>query len=172
MIEHPNYKIEPWACVRAHSTSTCWRSRSRFSRLPTGISAYVGTSTRVSPTDMPGTYLNAFWEARPLPYAEAGYGYPEAGQTLVNMTNGKIIRLLVDDSPFDIRYGELKATSACSTFAPAYCAAKPSGARRWEKRFASSHNAWSPLPSARSQRYSTKSNRSKGRYGQRCSQSW
>ena len=44
---------------------------------------------------------------RPLPYAEAGYGYPEAGETVVNMTNGKIIRLLVDDAPFDVRYGEL-----------------------------------------------------------------
>ena len=45
---------------------------------------------------------------RPLPYAEAGYGYPEAGQTVINVTNGKIIRLLVEDEPFDIRYGELR----------------------------------------------------------------
>ena len=55
----------------------------------------------------PGTYLNGFYETRPLPYAEAGYGYPEDGQTVVNATNGKLIRLLVDDEPFDIRYGEL-----------------------------------------------------------------
>ena len=25
------------------------------------------------------------------------------------MTNGKLIRLLVDDEPFDVRYGELRA---------------------------------------------------------------
>ena len=56
---------------------------------------------------MPGTYLNAFYEVRPLPYAEAGYGYPEEGQTVVNVTNGKLIRLLVDDEPFDVRYGTL-----------------------------------------------------------------
>ena len=54
---------------------------------------------------MPGTYLNGFYEPRPLPYAEAGFGYPEAGQTVVNVTNGKLIRLLVDDEPFDVRYG-------------------------------------------------------------------
>ena len=59
------------------------------------------------PFGVPGTYLNSFYELRPLPHAEAGYGYPESGQTLVNVTNGKIIRLLVDDEPFDIRYGEL-----------------------------------------------------------------
>jgi alpha,alpha-trehalose phosphorylase len=56
-----------------------------------------------------GSYLNAFYEAVPLPYAETAYGYPEAGQTIVNVTDGKIIRLLVDDEPFDIRYGNLRA---------------------------------------------------------------
>jgi trehalose/maltose hydrolase-like predicted phosphorylase len=44
---------------------------------------------------------------RPLPYAEAGFGYPEDGQTIVNITNGKVVRLLVDDEPFDVRYGDL-----------------------------------------------------------------
>ena len=34
---------------------------------------------------------------------------PESGQTVVNVTNGKLIRLLVDDEPFDVRYGELRA---------------------------------------------------------------
>jgi len=61
------------------------------------------------PFGLPGTYLNSFYELRPLPYAEAGYGYPESGQTIVNVTNGKIIRLLVDDEPFDVRYGKLLA---------------------------------------------------------------
>src|SRR5204862_5970891 len=44
---------------------------------------------------------------RPLPYAEAGFGYPQSGETIVNVTDGKIIRLLVDDEPFDVRYGRL-----------------------------------------------------------------
>ena len=30
------------------------------------------------------------------------------GQTIINVTNGKLIRLLVDDEPFDVRYGELR----------------------------------------------------------------
>ena len=60
------------------------------------------------PFGLPGTYLAGFYETRPLPYAEAGYGDPEDGQTVVNVTNGKIIRLLVEDEPFDVRYGELR----------------------------------------------------------------
>jgi alpha,alpha-trehalose phosphorylase len=39
--------------------------------------------------------------------AESQYGAPESIQTLVNVTNGKLIRLLVDDEPFDLRYGHL-----------------------------------------------------------------
>ena len=62
---------------------------------------------RLKSNGLPGTYLNGFYEARPLPYAEAGYGYPEAGQTVVNVTNGTIIRLLVEDEPFDVRFGQL-----------------------------------------------------------------
>ncbi len=61
------------------------------------------------PFGLPGTYLNGFYESRPLPYAEAGYGYPEAGQTVVDVTNGKLIRLLVDDEPFDLRYGRVES---------------------------------------------------------------
>ncbi len=59
------------------------------------------------PHDTPGTYLNGFYEERPLPYAETAYGLPDAGQTIVNVTNGKVIRLLVDDEQFDVRYGDL-----------------------------------------------------------------
>ncbi|HEY6411827.1 MAG TPA: glycosyl hydrolase family 65 protein, partial [Ktedonobacteraceae bacterium] len=61
------------------------------------------------PHGLPGTYLNSVYELRPLPYAEGGYAYPESGQTVINITNGKIIRLLVDDEPFDVRYGKLQS---------------------------------------------------------------
>ena len=54
-----------------------------------------------------GYHRDSFYEIRPLPYAEAGFGYPEDGQTILDVTNGKIMRLLVDDEPFDVRYGTL-----------------------------------------------------------------
>jgi alpha,alpha-trehalose phosphorylase len=59
------------------------------------------------PHETSGSYLNAVYEDIPLAYPETAYGYPEAGQTLINVTNGKVVRLLVDDEPFDIRYGTL-----------------------------------------------------------------
>jgi len=75
--------------------------------LSNGHIGLRGTFDEGEPHGLPGTYLNGVYETRPLPYAEAGYGFPEAGQTVVNVTNGKLIRLLVDDEPFDVRYGTL-----------------------------------------------------------------
>ncbi|HEX4356495.1 MAG TPA: glycosyl hydrolase family 65 protein [Pseudonocardia sp.] len=75
--------------------------------LSNGHIGLRGNLDEGDPHALPGTYLNSLYESRPLPYAEAGYGYPESGQSVINVTNGKLIRLLLDDEPFDIRYGEL-----------------------------------------------------------------
>jgi alpha,alpha-trehalose phosphorylase len=72
-----------------------------------GHLGWRGNLDEGEPHGLPGTYLNGFYEARPLPYAESAYGLPESGQTVINVTNGKLIRLFVDDEPFDVRYGEL-----------------------------------------------------------------
>jgi alpha,alpha-trehalose phosphorylase len=80
------------------------QSESLFA-LSNGHIGLRGNLDEGDPNGLPGTYLNSFYESRPLPYAEAGYGYPESGQTVVNVTDGKLIRLLVDDEPFDLRYG-------------------------------------------------------------------
>src|ERR1700757_3213672 len=77
--------------------------------LSNGHLGLRGNLDEGEPYGLPGTYLNSVYELRPLPYAEAGYGYPESGQTVVNVTNGKLIRLLVDDEPLDVRYGQLRA---------------------------------------------------------------
>jgi alpha,alpha-trehalose phosphorylase len=80
------------------------RTESIFA-LSNGHIGMRGTLEEGEPRGLPGTYLNGFYERHPLPYAEGGYGYPEDGQTIVNVTDGKIIRLLVQDEPLDMRYG-------------------------------------------------------------------
>ena len=77
--------------------------------LSNGHLGWRGNLDEGEPHGLPGTYLNGVYELRPLPYAEAGYGFPESGQTVINVTNGKLIRLFVDDEPFDVRYGELRS---------------------------------------------------------------
>jgi alpha,alpha-trehalose phosphorylase len=107
VIRHRCFPPEPWAvCETELDLSVLAQSESIFA-LSNGHIGLRANLEEGEPHGVPGTYLNSFYETRPLPYAEAGYGYPEAGQTLVNVTNGKIIRLLVDDEPFDVRYGRL-----------------------------------------------------------------
>jgi alpha,alpha-trehalose phosphorylase len=101
------FTIEPW-CVR--ETQLDLEVLAQAESIFALANGHIGLRANLDegePFGLPGTYLNSFYELRPLPYAEAGYGYPESGQTIVNVTNGKIIRLLVDDEPFDVRYGRL-----------------------------------------------------------------
>ena len=93
---------------RQFDPSLLAQSESIFA-LSNGHIGLRGNLDEGEPHGLPGTYLNSMYEVRPLPYAEAGYGFPDAGQTVINVTNGKIIRLLVDDEPFDIRYGTLNS---------------------------------------------------------------
>ncbi|MGD9991265.1 glycoside hydrolase family 65 protein, partial [Pseudonocardia sp.] len=101
------FTVEPW-CVRepALHLEAMGQTESVFA-LSNGHIGMRGNLDEGEPHAIPGTYLNSLYERRPLPYAEGGYGYPESGQTIINVTNGKLIRLLVDDEPFDLRYGTL-----------------------------------------------------------------
>lgn len=107
MITQRAYAVEPWT-VREHSLDldVLAQSESVFT-LSNGHVGWRGNLDEGEPHGLPGSYLNGVHELHPLPYAEAGYGYPESGQTVINVTNGKVIRLLVDDEPFDLRYGRL-----------------------------------------------------------------
>ncbi|MEU8269427.1 glycosyl hydrolase family 65 protein [Sphaerisporangium sp. NPDC049002] len=107
MIRHPAFTVEPWAVRESSLDLGLLAQTESVFALSNGHVGLRGNLDEGEPYGQPGTYLNSVYELRPLPYAEAGYGDPESGQTVVNVTNGKLIRLLVDDEPFDVRYGRL-----------------------------------------------------------------
>ncbi|HYW23823.1 MAG TPA: glycoside hydrolase family 65 protein [Terriglobales bacterium] len=107
MIAHRAFPVEPWGVREQHLDLDMLAQTESILALSNGHIGLRANLDEGEPHSIPGTYLNAFYELRPLPYAEAGYGYPESGQTVVNVTNGKVIRLLVDDEPFDVRYGKV-----------------------------------------------------------------
>jgi alpha,alpha-trehalose phosphorylase len=109
VIQHPAFTVEPWAVRETGLDLDVIDQAGSVFALANGHIGLRGNLDEGEPPGLPGTYLNGLYEQRPLPYAEAGYGYPEAGQTVVNVTNGKVIRLLVDDEPFDVRFGELRS---------------------------------------------------------------
>ena len=109
VIEHPAYPVEPWAVRETDLHLDNLAQAESVFALSNGHIGLRGNLDEGEPYGIPGTYLGGFYEVRPLPYAEGGYGYPEDGQSVVNVTNGKVIRLLVEDEPFDVRYGDLRS---------------------------------------------------------------
>jgi alpha,alpha-trehalose phosphorylase len=109
LTEMGRFTLEPWR-VREESLDLdlLAQTESLFA-LANGHLGLRGNLDEGEPFGLPGTYLNSFYELRPLPHGETGYGYPESGQSIINVTNGKLIRLLVDDEPFDVRYGHLRS---------------------------------------------------------------
>ncbi|MGH3774451.1 MAG: glycoside hydrolase family 65 protein [Pseudonocardiaceae bacterium] len=109
MIEQQRFAVEPWVVRESELNLTAMGQTESIFALANGHIGLRGNLDEGDPHALPGSYLNSFYELRPLPYAEGGYGYPESGQTMINVTNGKLIRLLVDDEPLDVRYGELRS---------------------------------------------------------------
>src|ERR1700733_3540055 len=107
MIKDEPYGAEPWSLNESSLDLNLLAQSESVFALSNGHVGLRGNLDEGEPSGLPGSYLGGFWESRALPYAEPGYGDPEEGQAVVNVTNGKIIRLLVGDSPFDVRYGKL-----------------------------------------------------------------
>ncbi|MGY1717050.1 glycoside hydrolase family 65 protein [Geodermatophilus sp. SYSU D01106] len=103
----PSFPVEPWALTEIGLDHASLGVHESVFALANGHIGMRGSFEEGEPIVVPGTYLNGFFEERPLPYAEAGYGFPEQGQTVVNVTDGKLVRLLVGDTPLDLDYGEI-----------------------------------------------------------------
>lgn len=109
MIEHPAFTVEEWNIRETQlHLDTLAQTESIFA-LSNGHMGLRGNLDEGEPCGLPGTYLNSVYESHPLSSAETAYGEPEAGQTIINVTNGKLMRLLVDDEPFDMRYGKVQS---------------------------------------------------------------
>jgi len=106
-LDAGRFEVDPWQLRETSlDLADLARAESLFA-LSNGHIGVRGTLDEGDPNGLPGTYLNSFYETRPLPYAEAGYGFPETGQTVLNVTDGKLIRVMIDDEPVDMRYGRM-----------------------------------------------------------------
>jgi alpha,alpha-trehalose phosphorylase len=67
-------------------------------------------------TGLEGMYINGFYESETIKYGEVAYGYADKGQTMLNVTNSKIIRLYIEGEEFDMLNGELEDYSRSLDF--------------------------------------------------------
>jgi alpha,alpha-trehalose phosphorylase len=68
--------------------------------LGNGYLGIRGCPEEGGPNAENGTFINGFYETRPIVYGEEAYGFAKTGQTILNVTDSKIIKLFVDDEPF------------------------------------------------------------------------
>jgi len=91
-------------------------TQDRFERDPALESVFAvgngylglrGTPEEGAPAHDAGALVNGLHETWPIVYPEDAYGLARTGQTIVNATDGSIIRLFVDDEPFDLATAKL-----------------------------------------------------------------
>ena len=68
--------------------------------LGNGYLGMRGCPEEGGPNAENSTLINGFYETRPIVYGEEAYGFAKTGQTILNVTDSKIIKLFVDDEPF------------------------------------------------------------------------
>jgi alpha,alpha-trehalose phosphorylase len=107
MIKQPEFGLAPWSLPETELAVDRLAQTESVFALSNGHVGWRGCLDEGEPHGLPGSYLNGVYEIRPLPHSEVAYGRPESGQTVINVTNGKLIRLFVDDEAFDVRYGRL-----------------------------------------------------------------
>src|SRR5246500_3331978 len=68
--------------------------------LGNGYLGMRGCPEEGGPNAENGTFINGFYETRPIIYGEEAFGFAKTGQTICNVTDSKTIKLFVDDEPF------------------------------------------------------------------------
>ena len=109
MILQDAFTVEPWSLRESQLDLDLLAQTESVFALANGHLGWRANLDEGEPHGLPGSYLNGVYESRPLPYAESAYGLPESGEEVINVTNGKLIRLFVDDELFDVRSGELRS---------------------------------------------------------------
>jgi alpha,alpha-trehalose phosphorylase len=96
------FPIEDWRVVeREFAPSLLAQTETIFSTA-NGYLGMRGGFEEGTPACEPGTFVNGFHETWPIPYGEREHAFPTTGQTMVNVPDGKIIRLYVEDEVFDL----------------------------------------------------------------------
>lgn len=107
MIHHERLKPPPqdytpdaWSLIEKNFRSEFIAQMESVLALGNGYLGMRGGPEEGGPGVQNGTFVNGFYESWPIVYGEEAYGFARTGQTMLNVTDSKIIKLFVDDEPF------------------------------------------------------------------------
>jgi alpha,alpha-trehalose phosphorylase len=93
------YPLDPWRIVEKQFSPHFLAQTETIFSLGNGYLGIRGCFEEGTPIFENGTFINGFYETWPICYGEAAYGFAKEGQTIVNVTDSKIIKLFVDNEP-------------------------------------------------------------------------
>jgi alpha,alpha-trehalose phosphorylase len=96
------YPVDDWRLVEKTFSRKFLAQNETLMSTANGYLGMRGGFFEGEPSFLHGTYVNGFYETWPISYGEKAYGFAKTGQTIVNLPDGKIFRLYVDDEPFSI----------------------------------------------------------------------
>ena len=102
LVDRPEYvyPADEWRLVEKQFYPPFLAASETIFSTANGYLGMRGNFEERAPVFQSGTFVNGFYESWPIVYGEVAYGFATTGQTIVNVTDSKIIRLYVDDEPF------------------------------------------------------------------------
>ena len=94
------YPAEPWRLVEKRFSPRYLAQTESLFATSNGYLGIRGTFEEGNPVVQAGTFLNGFYETWPIVHGEEAFGFAKTGQTMLNVTESRIIKLYVDDEPF------------------------------------------------------------------------
>jgi alpha,alpha-trehalose phosphorylase len=95
-----DYPPDEWNVIEKHFHPEFLAQLETIVALGNGYLGMRGCPEEGGPNAENSTLINGFYELRPIVYGEEAYGFARTGQTIIGVTDSKIIKLLVDDEPF------------------------------------------------------------------------
>jgi alpha,alpha-trehalose phosphorylase len=96
------YPADEWRMVEQQFYPPLMAAMEAIFSTANGYLGIRGNFEEGAPVFQTGTFINGFYESWPIVYGEEAYGFAKKGQTIVNVPDGKIIKLYVDDEPFQL----------------------------------------------------------------------
>ncbi len=94
------YPDNDWAIVERRFSPEFVAQNETIFATANGYLGMRGNFLEGGPLFESGTFINGFHETWPIPYGEEAFGFAKTGQTMLNVTDAKLIQLFVDDEPF------------------------------------------------------------------------
>ncbi len=98
----PIYPVDAWSIREERVEPRLFAQSESVFTVGNGYLGLRGNFEEGGPVFQNGTYINGFYEFRPLIYGEEAFGYAKHSQTMLNLTDCKIIKLCVDGQNFDV----------------------------------------------------------------------